>query len=353
LRGRKTTQVDYGVAKLIYNPDILKKKNNTIYMKKIYLIICVLSTFMISASQENKFPEAQISNGIITAHFYLPDINNGYYRATRFDWSGNTTSLEYKGHTYYGQWFSKYEPTIHDVVMGPVEEYGPVGYSEAKAGESFLKIGIGALLKPDDKPYNSFMLYKIQNPGKWKIRKKSDQIQFIHILKDANYAYEYKKIIRLTEGKPEMVLEHIIKNEGQRTIETSVYNHNFLMIDNEPTGPDYVVEFPFEVSGEGRGIGEIFRFEGNQIRFLRKPVKSESMYCGDVQGFSNNLKNYNIKVENIKTGAGVRIISDESISKLVFWASPTTVCPEPYTHVKIEPGQEYSWKIYYEYYTLK
>jgi len=72
-------------------------------MKKICLVISVLSWFMISASQEIKFPEAQISNGIITVNFYLPDINNGYYRATRFDWSGNTTSLEYNGHTFYGQ----------------------------------------------------------------------------------------------------------------------------------------------------------------------------------------------------------------------------------------------------------
>lgn len=321
-------------------------------MKKISHIICFLSCFMICASQENKYPEARISNGIITVHFYLPDINNGYYRATRFDWSGNTTSLEYKGHSYYGQWFDKYEPTIHDVVMGPVEEYGPVGYTEAKAGERFVKIGVGALLKPDDTPYNSFKLYKIQNSGKWKISKKPDRIQFTHILKDTDHAYDYKKTIRLTEGKPEMVLEHRIKNLGKKTIETSSYNHNFLMIDKEPTGPGYVIEFPYEVSGEGRGIGEILQFEGNQIRFLRKPVKSESIYCGDVQGLSNKLKNYNIKVENIKTGAGVRITSDESISKLVFWASPTTVCPEPYIQIKIEPGQEFSWKICYEYYTL-
>jgi len=311
-----------------------------------------LSYFVIGTSQEESFPEAQISNGIITAHFYLPDINNGYYRATRFDWSGNTTSLEYKGHTYYGQWYDKHEPTIHDVVMGPVEEYGPVGFMEAKAGERFIKIGVGALLKPDSTPYNSFKLYEIENHGKWKIRKKPDRIQFTHILKETDYAYDYKKTIRLTEGKPEMVLEHRIKNIGRKTIETSVYNHNFLMIDMEPTGPAYIIEFPFEVSGEGQGLGETFRFEGNQIRFPRKPAKSERIYCGDVKGFNDFLKNYNIKVENLKTGAGVRITSDESISKLVFWASPTTVCPEPYTQIKIEPGQEFSWEIYYEYYTL-
>jgi hypothetical protein len=71
-----------------------------------------------------------------------------------------------------------------------------------------------------------------------------------------------------------------------------------------------------------------------------------------VQGISDNLKNYNIKVENLKTGAGIRIASEQPISRLVFLASPTTVCPEPFIQVKIEPGKEFSWKIHYEYYTM-
>ena len=32
------------------------------------------------------FPEATITNGLVTARLYLPDPVNGYYRATRFDW---------------------------------------------------------------------------------------------------------------------------------------------------------------------------------------------------------------------------------------------------------------------------
>lgn len=319
-------------------------------MKKIGTILILSKWFLISSSQESKFPEAQISNEILTAHFYLPDINNGYYRATRFDWSGNTTSLTFKGHSYYGQWYDKYEPTIHDVVMGPVEEYGPIGFSEAKPGETFIKIGIGALTKPDDTPYNSFKLYKIDNPGKWKFKKGSSEISFLHKLKDRDYGYSYIKTVRLTEGKPEMVIEHTLINKGKKSIETSVYNHNFLMIDKEPTGPNYQILFPYKVSGECRGTDETIRFEGNSIKLLRNLAKGESIYCGNINGIENNPDNYNITVENIRTGAGVRITSNESLTKLVFWSSPTTVCPEPYTVVKVEPGQRYSWKIHYEYY---
>ena len=41
------------------------------------------------------FPQAQITNGLIQVKLYLPDPKNGYYRATRFDWSGEIASLHY------------------------------------------------------------------------------------------------------------------------------------------------------------------------------------------------------------------------------------------------------------------
>lgn len=43
------------------------------------------------------FPSTTISNGLIRAKVYLPDAKAGFYRASRFDWSGAIGSLEYKG----------------------------------------------------------------------------------------------------------------------------------------------------------------------------------------------------------------------------------------------------------------
>ena len=40
------------------------------------------------AGQE--FPQAEITNGQIKAKLYLPDTEKGYYRSTRFDWSGDS-----------------------------------------------------------------------------------------------------------------------------------------------------------------------------------------------------------------------------------------------------------------------
>jgi hypothetical protein len=309
-------------------------------MKKVIIIIGVLSCFMISAMPQEKFPEAEITNGILRVHFYLPDANKGYYQATRFDWSGIITNLEFKGHNYYGQWFENYSPTTHDAVMGPVEEFGPVGYDDVKSGGNFIKIGVGALLKPDEPAYGQFKLYKIANPGQWKINKKADQIQFAHVLKETEYSYEYKKTIHLVKGKPELVISHSLKNTGKRTIETTSYNHNFVMIDKQPTGPDYIIYFPEEMTGKGQGIGNIAQIQGKQMTFLRQLSKSERIFCNPLLGLSNDKKDYNFRVENLNTGAGVKITGDQPILKLVFWASPATVCPEPFIQVKVEPGKE-------------
>ena len=56
------------------------------------------------------FPE--ISNGQIKAKIYLPDAKSGYYRSTRFDWSGAVYSLTYKSHEFHGPWYDRIDPKV-------------------------------------------------------------------------------------------------------------------------------------------------------------------------------------------------------------------------------------------------
>ena len=159
-------------------------------MKKI---VYLLSGLTITAMPLMKFPQTEISNGLIQAKIYLPDSKEGYYQGTRFDWSGNMPSLKFAGHEYFGQWFTTYSPEIHDVIMGPVEEFTALDYQEANPGENFVKIGVGVLTKPDDKPYAFARLYPVVNSGKWDVKQKSDQVLFSHELNDKSFSYKYEK----------------------------------------------------------------------------------------------------------------------------------------------------------------
>ena len=311
-----------------------------------------MSGLTLIAMSFTKFPQTEISNGLIHATILLPDANKGYYQGTRFDWSGNIASLEYKGHNYFGQWFSKYSPGIHDVIMGPVEEFAPLNYSEIKPGGSFIKIGVGVVFKQDNKPYEFSRIYQLLNPGKWTVKKKTDQVLFIHDLNDKAYSYHYEKTVSLTKDKPELVLYHTIKNTGTRTIETNVYDHNFFVIDKHPIGPGLIVKLPFNLKGSGVGFGELAEIQGNQISFLRTIGNGEEAECFSLEGFGTGADDYEITIENRITGAGVKITCDQPFLKLAFWACSTTLCPEPYIKIKVEPGKEITWSIKYEFYTL-
>jgi hypothetical protein len=327
------------------------------FLNKVVLSILgsgVLAATMFTAaiSPETVFPEADITNGIVKAKLYLPDMNNGYYQGTRFDWSGVIPSLEYKGHSYFGKWFDVYDPKIHDAISGPVEEFVALDFADTKAGSDFVKIGVGVLKKPDDKPYSFATNYEVVNQGKRTVKRKSDIVEFTHELTDeTGYGYVYTKIVKLTKGKPELVLEHSLKNTGKKAISTSVYDHNFFMIDNEPTGPGMKITFPFEVGAEGKGFGSIADVEGKSIIYNRALEKKENVFSAGLKGLTSSPKDYDLTIENVKTGAGVRITGDQPIDKLVYWSCPTTACPEPYIKLNVEPGKEVKWKISYKFFT--
>ncbi len=319
-------------------------------MKKAFIAGLLLSLgFGLIASDD--YPSATITNGLVTATLHLPDSERGYYRGTRFDWSGVMPDLRYKGHRYFDVWNTRpYTPTLHDAITGPVEEFTAVGIDEAAVGGEFLKIGVGGLVKPDDGIYTFAKNYEIKNPGKWTVKKKKDRVEFTHNISDVNgYGYEYHKTVKLTKGKPELVLEHSLKNTGTKPIETSTYNHNFFVIDGEPTGPNIETTFPFVASAEGKGFGTIAEMKGKQLVYNRKLEEKENIFTSGVQGFGPTADDYRIHIKNRKSGAGVTIDGDRPLEKMVFWACNTTSCPEPYIKLSVKPGETVRWNIRYDF----
>jgi hypothetical protein len=320
---------------------------------KALLSVSLLPVFLASAAD---FPQAEISNRVVHAKLYLPNADNGYYRGSRFDWSGVIESLTYKGHNYFGKWFPRYSPTQHDAIMGPVEEFrsedGAIGYDEAKPGGYFMKIGVGILQKPDDAKYNFARPYRIVTGGKRVVRPEADRVVFLHELSDGNgYSYAYKKVVRLVGNKPELILEHSLKNTGRRVIDTSVYNHDFFMLDGEPTGPNIRVRFTFPPKAE-TDFRDKAEWHGNELVYKRELAPRGDSVASWLTGFGATAKDNDFAVENIKTGAGVREIGDQPLSQLNFWSIHTTVCPEAYIHMRIEPGRTFKWKITYQFYTF-
>lgn len=315
------------------------------------LRVCLLLGLAVFAHAA-EFPQAEITNGVVTAKLYLPDAERGYYRGTRFDWSGQIYSLRTQGHEYFGQWFPRYDPNLHDAIMGPVEDFrtgdSSTGYNEAPVGGTFYRIGVGALKKPDDKPFQPFRTYEIVDPGKWTVKPSRDAVEFVHELNSQDgYGWRYTKVVRLVENKPEMVIEHTLQNTGKKPLQTQQYNHNFFVMDGQPTGPAVNVKFPFDLKATQAFANDIAAVQGGRITYQRELQKGQSVY-GQFAGSPV----YDVQLEHAAAGAGVRITGDRPIEKIVYWSIRSTFCPEPYIDVSAEPGRESKWKYTYSFYSL-
>ena len=313
------------------------------------------------------YPQAEISNGLVHATLYLPDAKAGYYRGTRFDWSGVIAALTYRGHAYFGPWFDQRDPQVHDFeyrgseivagpcsgTMGPVEEFSSggvaLGYNDAGPGGTFVQIGVGVLRRPDASAYDRFHPYEIVDPGHWTVRTGPGWIEFTQQIDDASgYAYLYRKTLRLVKGKPEMLVEHSLRNTGKRAIALTVYDHNFVVLDHQPPGPGFTVSFPFEIRAAEAPDKALAEIRGKQVVYLKK-LEGQDRVTAAIQGFGARPEDYDIRFANAQAGIAVRVRGDRPLQRVSLWSIRSNVSVEPFIGVAAAPGKEARWKLTYTF----
>jgi hypothetical protein len=125
------------------------------------------------------------------------------------------------------------------------------------------------------------------------------------------------------------------------------------MFDGVPTGPDHTVQFPFDLKPQGaRPIPtDLAEIDGGTIRYKQELQNKQTVFS-EFSGFGDNASDYDIKVENKKVGAGVRIQGDRPITKLIYWSIRPTLCPEAYITLEAAPGKETKWTYTYTFYEV-
>ena len=312
----------------------------------LYLIaFMALSTGSCTFNEMNfdQYPSLTISNDEVEMKIYLPDPENGLYRATRFDWSGVIGSVQYRGHEYFGYWKDTHDPLFHEDLTGPVEGYikAGLGYEDAEAGGKYVRIGVGVIEKPDEKEYSFRNSYKILDHGKWTTDHGADWVSFRHELSsDIGFSYIYEKVIRLKSDG--FIIDHKLRNTGPLAIETDQFNHNFFMIDGEPSGRAFTIKFPYTVSTESDPQGFV-EIKDNKIRFIKDLTEDDSFFLL-LDGYTDAPGDHELTVENNKSGAGVTFRVDKPLYRMAFWACRTTLSPENSIWISVEPGAEEQWK---------
>jgi hypothetical protein len=333
------------------------------YMKEVaFTMLSSLAALGASGQASPGDLQYELSNGTTKVVFHLPDPQKGFYRGTRFDWAGVIAELQSQGHTYFDQWFSRVDRSVHDFVWdgsdlvvgpctgatGPVEEFSALGYDEAKAGGTFVKIGVGVLRKSEAAKYDSLHLYDMVDPGKWHIKKGKHSIEFIQDVHDASsgYGYDYEKTVELAPDKPVLTIKHQLTNRGARPILTEIYDHNFLSIDRQPPGPDIAIRLPFQIVPVLAPEKDLADFRGNQVVYLKTLTGEDRVYA-IMRGFGESPADYNIRIESAHLGAGLTIVGDEPLKRVAVWSIRAVFAVEPFIEISAEPGQTATWT--YEY----
>lgn len=298
-----------------------------------------------------EYPTTTLTADDLVVTVYEPDAEKGMYRGTRFDWSG-VLDVRFGKHKLFGPWLGEPTPKNPDSVVGPCEEFGmfvnPLNYDDAKVGETFLKVGVGELEKPQEEKYRFMHPYKVVKAGAWVITTNENAIAFIQRMQTASgYGYVYSKLIRL-KGR-ELTINHKLENVGTKPIHTDHYNHNFFNVDADPVGPNYELEFPFEPAA----VKPVERFPelvklGNKKLTLTGDLAKGTIY-GGITGFDTTAATAGVTMRHKPSGVTVKVTGDRPLKQFNVWGMTTTLCPEPFIELKIEPGKDATWQWKYEF----
>ena len=268
----------------------------------------------------------------------LHEPQDGFYRGTRFDRSGVFESVRFNGVELAGRWFTRYDPFMHDAVCGPAEEFSPIGFEDAAPGESFLKIGVGLLKRPDDAPYDRFRLYEVADGGEWSVEEYGDRVIFRH---SVDGWYSYMKEIALNGGDS-FEIRHSLKSLSV-PLSGEVYNHNFWTMGQLAIGPGRLMDFPFRPDGHWRSVYDSVALTASGVRFSRALAEGESVYMGDIHEHGTGGMPYSMSLREGPLAVGIS--GDVPVTHTVFWSNHRVACLEPYNRFETP----FEWAVRYQF----
>jgi hypothetical protein len=312
-------------------------------------------------------PAVVLTNGAIEARVLTPDADKGFYRGTRFDWSGVIASLTYRGQEFYGPWFSHTAASVrdfayteagivagpHSAATGPVDEFDtarPLGWDEAGPGGVFVKIGVGALRRPDAEAYAPYRSYEIVDPGRRTLKASRAAVTFTHDLAsaEAGYGYSYEKTISLVRNQPRMVIAHRLRNTGPRPITTVVYNHNFLTFGGAGMSRGLTVSAPYQITSSRPSEPPLAELREGKLIYVKTLEDRERIFM-PIEGFGADPADNALRIVDERTGAAVTFQGDWPLTRIQLWSIRSVISTEPFTTLSIPPGGEVQWRYSYLY----
>lgn len=260
------------------------------------------------------------------------------YRGSRYDWSSFITGIILDGKYNFAGVESKIagKGSGGKGLCGEFCMYDPPGYEEAPVGGYFLKLGVGLVRKAADQVY-SFSEPLEYLPIPWNMLVKTDQAVFSCRQELLNgFAYELKKKISLQTNA--MTIDYELHNTGERAIVTSEYNHNYLCMNDAPTGKDYSLSINFDPVFNRRTPHILYK---NRLFSFQDQIPRE-FFCEDIHSCIGKLGAW--RLTNKSLGLSVSEVLSAPIRKFALFGKSHTICPELFVDINLPAGKSFSWQ---------
>jgi len=302
------------------------------------------------------------------------------YAGTRFDWTGFITqvTLAKSGgiqHTFCVP--ESLEPGKGTGGWGLCNEFGndkPIGYNDSQPGETFPKLGIGLLKRPERPQYNFFFPHEIDQPFPIQIDTMENRATFtMEPIECRGYAARLTKTVSVHENW--LDIAYRLENVGSKLIDTNEYCHNFMGIDKHSIGPEYRLHFPNPIQLED--IAAAYRHflpplvrkllptfiqdrllkrmaapgnravqvRGADFTFLETP---QSPFYFRPLGFTQT-DNYQWELTHLPSGVKMREYDDFSPCRVAVWGTAHVISAEIFIDINLPPGQAKTWTRRYEF----
>lgn len=261
------------------------------------------------------------------------------YQNPRFDWTGFIADITLDGLHHFS---APHMDEAHTVILGQglCNEFGmnePVGRDESGP---YTKIGIGLLPEGTDPKTPSIPLSDI-TPYSVEYKVSDQQITFhSQPLECSGYAVDYHKTITLSEDS--IQVSYDLKNVGTKTIITDEYSHNFVLVNDYPIGPDYQLDFPYDVEDQVTTTTELTKYFTNTDLGLTWSQVPDMVYYFRKEMPGNTLKGQ-WQLRHKPTGIGMEETTDFEPKLFALWGESHVVSPELFYSVNLEPGARARW----------
>lgn len=246
---------------------------------------------------------------------------------------------------------------------------GVLGYQEADIGKSFLKIGVGELIKGSCPECDFTGIYRFNSPyefaslPKWTMTQPADNIVILeHEAKLNQYGYRLSKTILLEDSV--LTVTSTLTNLGNDAFQTVWYSHHFFDCDARPIGPGYSLELDlkesrpqmFEEPGNSgwtvplRNYASVTQLDNSIDISLKRNVevgariKAEFLKDSHSTG-SFTLRGCGVSIHEDVAEMQQRPPADAALSMYGFnvYIESSTLSPEPQLLIHLDRGASATW----------